>query len=185
MSLENLHLYSNLQERDTKTRRIIDSALDAVLSIDERGSVTEWNAQAETMFGWKRDEAVGRTLSELFIPERYRDAHEKGLKHFLSTGEGPLLNRRVEITALHRSGTEFPVEVSIAPYQIDGNWEFSGFVRDIRKRRLPKPPLAASRAEMELAHANRGQPWGNCPRRSHEVNQPIGAASQTRTPLRW
>ena len=64
------HLYSDLQERDTKTRRIIDSALDAVLSIDERGSVTEWNAQAETMFGWKRDEAVGRRLSELFIPER-------------------------------------------------------------------------------------------------------------------
>ena len=93
MSLENVYLCSDLQEQDRKTRRIIDSALDAVLSIDERGKVTEWNAQAEMMFGWSRDEAIGRRLSELFIPHRYRDAHDKGLQHFLSTGEGPLLNR--------------------------------------------------------------------------------------------
>jgi GAF domain-containing protein len=62
MSLENLHLSSDIRDRDTKMRRIIDSALDAVLSIDEHGKVTEWNAQAETMFGWRREEAVGRTL---------------------------------------------------------------------------------------------------------------------------
>lgn len=188
MSLENLHLYSDLQERDTKTRRIIDSALDAVLSIDERGSVTEWNAQAEIMFGWKRDEAVGRTLSELFIPERYRDAHDKGLKHFLSTGEGPLLNRRIEITALHRDGTEFPVEVSIAPYQIDGNWEFSGFVRDITERKVAETSTLRHREmEMELAHANRVATMGQLSASiAHEVNQPIGAAvTNAHAALRW
>jgi PAS domain S-box-containing protein len=188
MSLENLHLYSDLQERDAKTRRIIDSALDAVLSIDERGSVTEWNAQAETMFGWKRDEAVGRTLSELFIPERYRDAHEKGLKHFLSSGEGPLLNRRVEITALHRDGTEFPVEVSIAPYQIDGNWEFSGFVRDITEKKAAEASTRRHREmEMELAHANRVATMGQLSASiAHEVNQPIGAAvTNAHAALRW
>ena len=188
MSLENLHLYSDLQERDTKTRQIIDSALDAVLSIDERGSVTEWNAQAETMFGWKRDEAVGRTLSELFIPERYRDAHEKGLKYFLSTGEGPLLNRRIEITALHRNGTEFPVEVSIAPYQIDGNWEFSGFVRDITEKKVAEASTRRHREmEMELAHANRVATMGQLSASiAHEVNQPIGAAvTNAHAALRW
>jgi PAS domain S-box-containing protein len=107
MSLENTHLYTDIQERDTKTRRIIDSSLDAVLSMGESGIVTEWNVQAETMFGWRRDEAVGRSLTELLIPPQYRDAHDKGLRHFLSTGEGPLLNRRIEITALQRNGTEF------------------------------------------------------------------------------
>ena len=188
MSLENIHLYSDIRDRDTKTRWIIDSALDAVLSIDERGRVTEWNAQAETMFGWGRDEAVGRTLSELFIPHRYRDAHDKGLKHFLTTGEGPLLNRRIEITALHRDGTEFPVEVSIAPYQIDGNWEFSGFVRDITEKKAAEASTRRHREmEMELAHANRLATMGQLSASiAHEVNQPIGAAvTNAHAAARW
>jgi PAS domain S-box-containing protein len=188
MSLENIQLYSDIRDRDTKTRRIIDSALDAVLSINEHGKVTEWNAQAETMFGWRRDEAVGRTLSELFIPHQYRDAHDQGLKHFLSTGEGPLLNRRIEITALHRAGTEFPVEVSIAPYQIDGNWEFSGFVRDITEKKVAEASARRHREmEMELAHANRVATMGQLSASiAHEVNQPIGAAvTNAHAALRW
>jgi PAS domain S-box-containing protein len=188
MSLENTHLYSDIQDRDTKTRRIIDSALDAVLSIDERGRVTEWNTQAETMFGWRRDETVGQTLSELFIPPRFRDAHDKGLKHFLSTGEGPLLNRRIEITALRRDGTEFPVEVSIAPYQIDGKWEFSGFVRDITEKKVAEASTRRHREmETELAHANRVATMGQLSASiAHEVNQPIGAAvTNAHAALRW
>jgi PAS domain S-box-containing protein len=188
MSLENLHLYSDLQEQDTKTRRIIDSALDAVLSINERGKVTEWNAQAETMFGWKRDEALGRTLSELFIPHRYRETHDKGLQHFLSTGEGPLLNRRIEIVALRRDGSEFPVEVSIVPYQIDGKWEFSGFVRDITDKKVAEASAVRHREmEMELAHANRVATMGQLSASiAHEVNQPIGAAvTNAHAALRW
>jgi PAS domain S-box-containing protein len=188
MSLENLHLSSDLQDRDTKTRRIIDSALDAVLSIDERGKITEWNAQAETMFGWKRDEALGRMLSGLLIPERYRDAHDRGLEHFLSTGEGPLLNRRLELTALHRDGTELPVEVSIAPYQINGSWEFSGFVRDITERKVAEASARRHREmEMELAHANRVATMGQLAASiAHEVNQPVGAAvTNAHAALRW
>jgi PAS domain S-box-containing protein len=188
MSLENLHLSSDIRDRDTKMRRIIDSALDAVLSIDEHGKVTEWNAQAETMFGWRREEAVGRTLSELFIPHRYRDAHEKGLRHFLSTGEGPLLNRRIEITALHREGAEFPVEVSIVPYPIDGNWQFSGFVRDITEKKVAEASARRHREmEMELAHANRVATMGQLSASiAHEVNQPIGAAvTNAYAAVRW
>ena len=188
MSLENLHLYSDLQERDRKTQRIIDSALDAVLSIDECGKVTEWNAQAEIMFGWRRDETVGRTLSELFIPHRYRDAHNRGLQHFLNTGEGPLLNRRIEIVAIRRDGTEFPVEVSIVPYQIDGNWEFSGFVRDISEKKVAEASARRHREmEMELAHANRVATMGQLSASiAHEVNQPIGAAvTNAHAALRW
>lgn len=188
ISLENLHLHSDLQERDTKTRRIIDSALDAVLSIDERGRVTEWNAQAETMFGWSRAEAVGRTLSELLIPQQYRVAHDRGLHHFLATGEGPLLNRRIEITALRRDGAEFPVEVSIAPYQIDGKWEFSGFVRDITEKRAAEASTRRHREmEMELAHANRVATMGQLSASiAHEVNQPIGAAvTNAHAASRW
>jgi PAS domain S-box-containing protein len=188
MSLENLQLHSDLQERDTKTRRIIDSALDAVLSMDERGKITEWNAQAERMFGWKRDEAVGRTLAPLLIPHRYRDAHDRGLQHFLSTGEGPLLSRRIELVALHRDGTEFPAEISIAPYQIDGAWEFSGFLRDISERKALESSMRRHREmEMELAHANRVATMGQMSASiAHEVNQPIGAAvTNAHAALRW
>ncbi|HTV98344.1 MAG TPA: PAS domain S-box protein [Steroidobacteraceae bacterium] len=188
MSLENLHLSSDLRERDTKTRRIIDSALDAVLSIDERGRITEWNAQAETMFGWRRDEATGRILSELIIPPQYRDAHDKGMKRFFCTGEGPLLNRRIELSALRRDGTEFPVEVSIAPYQIDGNWEFSGFVRDVTEKKSAEASALRHREmEMELAHANRVATMGQLSASiAHEVNQPIGAAvTNAHAAVRW
>ena len=188
MALENVHLNSDIKDRDTKMRRIIDSALDAVLSMDERGRVTEWNAQAETMFGWTRDEAVGRTLSELLIPDRYREDHEKGVRHFLRTGEGPLLNRRVEITALHRSGREFPVEVSIAPCQIGGKWQFSGFVRDITEKKAAEASARRQREmEMELAHANRLATMGQLSASiAHEVNQPIGAAvTNAHAASRW
>ena len=128
-------LYGELQEREANMRRLIDSALDAVLGIDEQGRITEWNMQAETMFGWRCEEAAGRRLAEILIPMRYRAAHEEGLRHFLSSGEGPILNRRVEITALRRDGSEFPIELSIAPYRIGGTWAFSGFVRDITERK--------------------------------------------------
>lgn len=123
-----------LQRSEGRTRLILDTALDAVLSIDEQGKITEWNAQAETMFGWRREEAIGRTLSEAIIPVRYRAAHENGIRRFLSTGEGPILNRRVEITALSRDGREFPVELSVVPYRLGETWAFSGFIRDITER---------------------------------------------------
>jgi PAS domain S-box-containing protein len=188
MSLENTRLSSDLQEREAKARRLIDSALDAVLSMDEGGNVTEWNAQAEAMFGWQRHEALGRRLSELLIPQQYRGAHENGLQRFLTTGEGPLLNRRIEITAMHRDGTEFPVEVSVAPYRIDGNWEFSGFIRNITEKKAAEAATRRLReVEMELVHANRVATMGQLSASiAHEVNQPIGAAvTNAHAALHW
>ncbi|HJW45587.1 MAG TPA: AAA family ATPase, partial [Lysobacter sp.] len=118
ISLENTRLYGDLQEREAKVRRLVDTGLDAVLGMDEQGRITEWNPQAETMFGWRREEAVGQRLSGMLIPLRYRSDHEEGLRRFLTSGEGPLLNRRIEITSVRRDGSEFPVEVSIASYRI-------------------------------------------------------------------
>jgi PAS domain S-box-containing protein len=188
MSLEITRLHHELQEREAKARGLIDSALDAVLSMDEGGRITEWNAQAETMLGWPREQALGRTLSELLIPPQYRHAHERGLQRFLASGEGPLLNRRVEITAVRRDGSEFPVEVSVAPYRIDDNWEFSGFVRDISEKKVAEASARRHReVEMELAHANRVATIGQLSASiAHEVNQPVGAAvTNAHAALRW
>ena len=139
-----------LHESEARTRPIFDTALDAVITIDEHGIVKEWNPQAEAIFGWRYDEAVGRSMSELAIPLRYRAAHENGLRQFLATRAGPLLNRRVEITAVRRDGSEFPVELSIAPYRIGEAWFFSGFLRDITRRKQAEVALRESEERFRL-----------------------------------
>ena len=148
MSLENTRLYGDLQDREARIRRLVDTALDAVLSIDEQGRITEWSTQAEAMFGWPREEVVGRRLSEVLIPMRYRSDHEKGLRRFLTSGEGPILGRRLEITALRRDGTEFPVELSVTPFRIGESWAFSGFVRDITEHKRLNSELQERQARV-------------------------------------
>ena len=104
---------------------IIDTALDAVITMDVRGAITSWNKQAEIVFGWSNSEAIGGHLSEMIIPERQRAAHERGLRHFLATGEGPILRRRIQVTAVRRNGAEFPVELEIVPMKLGSDWVFS------------------------------------------------------------
>ncbi|MFM8551545.1 MAG: PAS domain S-box protein [Nitrospiraceae bacterium] len=123
-----------LRESEARTRVIVETSLDAVIVMDAQGRITEWNAQAETMFGWSRTEAIGLVLAETIIPPAYREAHERGLRRFLATGQGPLLNRRVEVAACHRDGHEFPVELAITPARHGEVYTFSAFVRDITKR---------------------------------------------------
>ena len=102
-----------LLQSQERNRAIVDNALDGLITIDSGGVVTDWNGQAAAIFGWPREEVLGRRLSELIIPSRDREAHERGLRHFLATGEAHILNRRIEVLALHRSGREFPVELAI------------------------------------------------------------------------
>ena len=132
-----------LRQSEQRTRVIIDNALDAVVSMDSCGIVTDWSAQAERMFGWSRMEAVGRAMSDTIIPQRYREAHDKGLKKFLQTGEGPVLNKRIEITALSRDGNEFPVELAISPSKLGGRWTFSAFIRDLTEQKKAAEALKA------------------------------------------
>ena len=131
--------FSNLLEMhrtdETRLRAIIDTALDAVVQMDAKGIITGWSDQAEKIFGWTEEEAVGRVLSETIIPPQYREAHVKGLKHFLASGEGAILNSRVEMLGLHRDGRELPVELSITAINTAGKYEFNGFIRDITGRK--------------------------------------------------
>ncbi|MGZ3330879.1 MAG: PAS domain S-box protein [Gemmatimonadaceae bacterium] len=124
-----------LRQSEQRTRMIIDTALDAVVSMDGAGVITDWSAQAERMFGWTRGEAMGQLMSDTIIPPRYRDPHNRGLKKFLVTGEGPVLNRRIEVTALTRDGREFPIELAISPVKMGEVWSFSAFIRDLTERK--------------------------------------------------
>jgi two-component system, sensor histidine kinase PdtaS len=133
-------------------QRVVDAALDAVIVMDAGGLVAHWNKHAEVIFGWTQAEALGQPLVDLVIPSRYRAAHTQGLQRFLETGEGPVLNRRVELVAARRDGHEFPVELTVTPFTLDGKIAFTGFVRDITERKRADERLARQLLEAQLLH---------------------------------
>jgi PAS domain S-box-containing protein len=135
---------SELREVNERVRLLIDTANDAVVTIDDASVIIDWNAAAERAFGWLRHEAVGRILTDLIVPARHRDAHHAGLQRFLSGGPHGILNRRVETTGLKRDGTEFDIELSVWPVRAGNRYTFSAFIRDISERKLAELALAQS-----------------------------------------
>jgi PAS domain S-box-containing protein len=118
-----------------RTRAILDAALDAVIAMDHRGLITDFNPAAERMFGYRRDDVVGMELAQLIIPPELRDQHRQGLARFLQTGKGPFLNRRVETRGYHADGHHFDIEVAITTLSDEsGPPRFTGFVRDLTER---------------------------------------------------
>jgi diguanylate cyclase (GGDEF)-like protein/PAS domain S-box-containing protein len=103
--------------------------------MDAGGFIIDWNPRSEATFGWSRDEAVGQILAEMIIPERYRESHWRGLQRYLETGEGPVIDTRIEIEALHKEGFEFPVELTISARQSGDAQRFYAFLHDISDRR--------------------------------------------------
>jgi PAS domain S-box-containing protein len=119
----------------TLTEQILDRAPDAVVAMDDRGRVTYWNPRAEEVFGWTREDALGRTVAELIVPERYRAAHIGGIARFLTDGAGPLLKRSLEIEALRADGSEIPVALTVSAVRDSGRWNFHAFVVDLTRRK--------------------------------------------------
>jgi len=128
------------------TRWIVDNANETFISMDAGGFIIDWNRQAEITLGWSRDDALGRVLSDTIIPPRYRAAHLLGLEHFLGTGEGPVLDQRFEIEALHRDGHELPIELTISAVKAGASHVFHAFLHDITERRQSAQFLASSAA---------------------------------------
>ncbi len=159
-----------LEASERRYYQILESALDAFVGMNSGGFVTDWNAQAETTFGWLRSEATGQMLSQMIIPERYRDAHERGLRHFLASGEGPVLNKRIEITASHRDGREFPVELTISAISGVGAHRFAAFVRDITGRKRSEQELLAAKEAAEQSNRAKSEFLANM---SHEIRTPM------------
>jgi len=131
-----------LRESNERTEQIIESAMDAVVTMDMDGLITSWNPQAEVIFGWNTGEVIGRKMSEVIIPPSYREAHERGHRHLMQTGEARVLNRRIELAALRRDGAEFPVELTIAKVMVGGKTQFSAFIRDLSELNNSESKLA-------------------------------------------
>ena len=141
-----------------RARLLIDTAGDAIVSIDDASVIIDWNPTAQRMFGWSREEAVGRVLTTLIVPERHRESHHRGLERFLREGKHGLLNRRVETHALARDGREFDVELSVWPVEEGGRYTFSAFIRDISRRRAAERALKDSEEKYRavVENANEG-----------------------------
>jgi diguanylate cyclase (GGDEF)-like protein/PAS domain S-box-containing protein len=127
--------HAALAENEQRTRAIVASSLDAIITIDAEGHITGWNEQAELTFGWAAHEVIGVPITETIIPERYRHAHQQGVANALGNSCGMMLNRRVEISAVRRDGAEIPVELSIVTTIIGGSPAFCAFLRDISSRK--------------------------------------------------
>ena len=120
---------------EARKSAILEAALDCIVTMDHTGRVVEFNPKAEEVFGYERADAVGREMAELIIPPSLRDAHRKGLAHYLATGEGPVVGNRIEITGMRADGTEFPVELAITRVDLPGPPLFTGYLRDITGRK--------------------------------------------------
>lgn len=147
-----------LRRSEARKTAILEAALDCIVTMDHTGRVVEFNRAAEETFGYERSYAIGRQLAELIIPKPLRKAHYEGLAHYLETGEGPVIGRRIEVNALRADGSEFPCEVTITRVPLPGAPVFTGYLRDITERKQAENERARlldsearARAEAEAA----------------------------------
>jgi diguanylate cyclase (GGDEF)-like protein/PAS domain S-box-containing protein len=173
-SLKRLQTAIDLRESRELATAIQETALDSIITIDSRGKILAFNAAAEATFGFKASQAIGQSLAELIVPERLREPYRRGLAHYLKSGEGPILGKRVEMPALRASGEEFPVEVAIVANPLRGSICFTATIRDLTDRKqaekelaraamydkltgLPNRTLLLDRVQQALARAHRSR----------------------------
>lgn len=124
-----------VRESEARKAAIVESALDCIITIDHLGHIIEFNPAAEKTFGFAKEEVLGRTLEETIVPQSRRSQHVEGLSKYLATGEGPILNRRIEQPAMRADGSEILVELTITPVHAGDTPLFTGYLRDITEER--------------------------------------------------
>jgi PAS domain S-box-containing protein len=138
-----------LQTSEARKTAIVETALDAIITIDHEGSISEYNPAAEKIFGYRKADVLGQRMAELIVPPSLRAAHYEGFARCLATGEGPVLNRRLELTGMRADGSEFPVELSITAFATGGAPMFTAHLRDITERKRVEEEIRTLNAELE------------------------------------
>lgn len=124
-----------LHQSEDQFQALTQSAADAILGMDEYGKISIWNNAATQMFGYRGSDAIGRPLHELITPSQYRSKALEGMKHFRGSGEGAIIGQTIELTALHKNGTEFPIELAVSAYKFGHGWQATGIIRNITERK--------------------------------------------------
>jgi PAS domain S-box-containing protein len=138
------------KQRETeRSRAILETALDCIITMDHEGKILEFNPAAERTFGYTRSAIIGKELAALIIPPHLRERHRRGLAHYLTTGHSPLFGKRIDITAMRSDGSEFPVELMISPMSIGERATFTGFIRDISERKRAEAHIQRNIERME------------------------------------
>lgn len=160
------------RESEIVKSSIVDASLDALITIDLDDCIVEFSHAAENMFGWKRDEVIGLAMNEVFVPKNMREAHKKGISGYKKTGQGPLLGKRVEIEALHRSGKLFPVELGLVPIELPDRSLVTAFIRDISEQKKARQELIDAKEKAEAASQSKSRFLSYM---SHEIRSPLNA----------
>lgn len=174
-----------------RTRLILDSAYEAFIAMDSAGFIADCNSQTEPVFGWKREELLGKHLAAVLIPPALRDAHNSGLRRFLDTGQSEILNRPTEFMAIHRDGREIPIELTVTAVKTTGGWLFAAFIRDISKRKEMQDALEREREFLNavLDQAEAGiitcDDKGNILTVNRMMREIHGDTGENATPVRW
>jgi PAS domain S-box-containing protein len=167
-----------LRNADAGKSAILNGALDCIVTMDHLGNIVEFNPAAESTFGFSREEAVGRPLADLLIPTVLRDQHRKGLARYLETGAGPVIGKRIEITALRKDGNAFPAELAIVVIALDDAPKFTGFLRDLtiqkssEEARLRSVQIEQENKRAQEANRLKSEFLANM---SHELRTPLNA----------
>lgn len=159
-----------LRESESLKTAIFETSLDCIISMDHTGKVVEFNPAAERIFGYKREETLGRELAVLIIPPALREAHRRGLARYLETGEGPVMNRRIEVNAIKADGSEFLVELTVTRIPTDGPPLFTAFVRDITGQKRMEDDLRKYAADLSEADRRKNEFLAML---AHELRNPL------------
>jgi PAS domain S-box-containing protein len=148
-----------LEENERRKAAILDTALDAIITIDHESKILEFNPAAEDMFGYSTEEVIGSEIDELIVPPSLRKRHRRGMKRYLEGGEGPILGQRIELTAMRADKSEFPVELAVVRIKSDGPPLFTAHVRDLTERRRWVEELEQAKQELErkVGHKPNGE----------------------------
>lgn len=166
-----------LQEQEEYMALLINNAPDAVIVIDEQSIIRLWNPKAEAIFGWTAAEVLGHHLGDTIIPPRYREAHNNGMRHYLATGEGNVINRTTEVTAMNNRNEELFISLTISQTIQDGRRSFIAFIRDVTEERLTRIELKnktqlLEQKNRELEHSNKELESFNYAA-SHDLQEPL------------
>ncbi len=151
---------------------IVDACLDTLVTINMNDEIVEFSAAGEAMFGWRREEVLGKRMADILIPAAMRDGHHRGMAHYRATGEGPLLGRLVQVEALHRDGHTLPVELGLVPINLPNEPLVTAFLRDISERKRTESALIEQKTKAEAASLAKSRFLSHM---SHEIRTPLNA----------